>query len=65
MSQGEHWMDEEETAALLHVPKGRLRYWRSKRTGPPFSKAGRKVLYERGAVLAWLRAQQPDSQPES
>jgi hypothetical protein len=31
-----------------------LRNWRALRQGPPFVKAGRSVLYDRGAVENWL-----------
>ncbi len=46
-----------EVAELLRTPESTVRYWRHVRTGPPSMKVGRRVLYSRVAVLAWLEAQ--------
>ncbi|MBF5082141.1 helix-turn-helix domain-containing protein [Quadrisphaera sp. INWT6] len=46
-----------EVAELLRTPESTVRYWRHVRTGPPSVKVGRRVLYNRVAVLAWLDAQ--------
>jgi len=46
-----------EVAELLRTPESTVRYWRHVRTGPPSVKVGRRVLYSRVAVLAWLDAQ--------
>jgi len=40
------------------VPVGTLRYWRHIGTGPESFKLGRRVVYKRSAVDAWLEAQQ-------
>lgn len=40
------------------VPVGTLRYWRHLGTGPESFKLGRRVVYRRSAVNAWLEAQQ-------
>ena len=55
-----------EVAELLRTPESTVRYWRHVRTGPPSVKVGRRVLYSRVAVLAWLEAQrasEPDPVP--
>jgi len=46
-----------EVAKLLRTPESTVRYWRHLRTGPPSVKVGRRVLYSRVAVLAWLDTQ--------
>jgi excisionase family DNA binding protein len=43
-----------ETAQLLRVPDATLRYWRHMGTGPRSSRLGRKVLYNRTDVDAWV-----------
>lgn len=35
-----------------------LRYWRKFGGGPPSFKVGRRVMYRRGAVRAWLAEQE-------
>lgn len=40
------------------VPVGTLRYWRHAGTGPESFKLGRRVVYRRSAVDAWIAAQQ-------
>jgi len=55
MPAPEELLTETETAALLHVSVRTLRRWRQQGSGPPAHKAGRRVLYARGEVLAWLR----------
>lgn len=37
------------------IPKGTLAYWRRTGAGPAYVRKGRRVLYPREAVLAWLR----------
>lgn len=40
------------------VPVGTLRYWRHAGTGPESFKLGRRVVYRRSAIDAWISAQQ-------
>lgn len=40
------------------VPVGTLRYWRHAEIGPESFKLGRRVVYKRSAVDAWIAAQQ-------
>lgn len=40
------------------TPVGTLRYWRHNGTGPESFKLGRRVVYRRSAVDAWIAAQE-------
>lgn len=40
------------------IPVGTLRYWRHAGKGPESFKLGRRVVYRRSAVDAWIAAQQ-------
>ncbi|EFV91667.1 hypothetical protein ES5_09862 [Dietzia cinnamea P4] len=40
------------------IPVGTLRYWRHAGTGPESFKLGRRVVYRRSAVDAWINAQE-------
>lgn len=47
--------DEESVVAqLAGISPRTLKRWRDQRVGPPFVKMGRKILYRRDAVEAWL-----------
>lgn len=52
------WISREDLAAELGLKVDTLRRWDLKRIGPAFTKAGRKVLYSREAVNAWLQSRQ-------
>jgi excisionase family DNA binding protein len=47
-----------EAAALLRAPVATLRYWRHMGTGPCSFRLGRRVLYRREDLHAWVDAQQ-------
>ncbi len=47
-----------EAAELLRAPVATLRYWRHHNTGPRSFRLGRRVLYRREEVHAWIEAQQ-------
>ena len=47
-----------EAAALVRAPESTLRYWRQRGDGPPSFRVGRRVLYRRDAVEAWLRVKE-------
>ena len=49
-----------ETAQLLKVSEGTLRQWRWLGRGPAFTKAGRRVLYDRRDLEAWLASHRVD-----
>ena len=46
-----------ETAELLRAPVATLRYWRHLGSGPRSFRLGRRVLYRRDDVQAWVDAQ--------
>jgi len=46
-----------EAAAMLRTPVGSLHRWRVDGTGPPAIRVGRKLLYPRAELMAWLDAQ--------
>ena len=51
-----------EAAELLRAPVATLRYWRHLGTGPRSFRLGRRVLYRRDDLSAWIDAQcQQDS----
>ena len=52
------WMSRAELAAELGVCVDTLMRWDRRRYGPKCVKAGRKTLYKRSTVLAWLEAQE-------
>ncbi len=46
-----------EAAHLLRAPVATLRYWRHLGTGPGSFRLGRRVLYRRDDLKAWIDAQ--------
>jgi excisionase family DNA binding protein len=46
-----------EAAEVLRTPVGTLRYWRHCNTGPRSFRLGRRVLYRRDDLIAWIAAQ--------
>lgn len=47
----------DEVAAMCRVSFETVRYWRKIGTGPTWTKAGRKVIYDENDVVAWLDQQ--------
>ena len=45
-----------EAADLLRAPVATLRYWRHLGTGPASFRMGRRVLYRRDDLSAWIDA---------
>jgi excisionase family DNA binding protein len=45
-----------EAAELLRTPVATLRYWRHRNTGPRSFRLGRRVLYRRDDLHAWITA---------
>lgn len=45
-------------ARELGVSVDTLSRWEARGAGPPLTRVGRRVLYRRGAVEDWLRAQE-------
>lgn len=52
------WISRTDLARELGVCEETLRRWADARRGPPFVKAGRKILYRRSTVLEWLEKQE-------
>jgi predicted DNA-binding transcriptional regulator AlpA len=51
----EPFLTEPEAAEVIRVSARTLRRWRAKGTGPPVAGyAGRRALYRRSELLAWL-----------
>ncbi len=48
------WMTRAELAAHLDVSEITLSRWQAQGIGPPLAKLGRRVLYRREAVRAWM-----------
>ena len=46
-----------ELARLAKVAEGTISNWRSQGVGPPFTKLGGAVRYQRGDVVEWLGRQ--------
>jgi len=44
-----------EAADLVRAPVATLRYWRHRGTGPRSFRLGRRVLYRRDDVDAWIQ----------
>lgn len=47
----------EEVSEAIRVPLATLRFWRAKGTGPKSFRMGRRVMYKREDVEAWIEAQ--------
>jgi excisionase family DNA binding protein len=52
-----------EAADVLRTPVATLRYWRHLGTGPRSLRLGRRVLYRRDDLRAWIEAQREDAVP--
>lgn len=51
----------EEVAAMAGVDPETVKNWRIARTGPPYTKMGKAVLYRREAILRWLAANETET----
>jgi hypothetical protein len=52
------FLTQKEAAAELRVCERTLDRWRRLDEGPPITKVGRRTLYRRSSLQAWLRAQE-------
>ena len=52
------FMDTDELAADLDVTPLTLVRWRLQKTGPAVTRLGRRILYRRSSVQAWLADQE-------
>ncbi len=60
MFSHENWTTR-DLAAYVRAPESTVRYWRSSGQGPRYFKLGKRVLYRREHVLAWLAECQNNS----
>lgn len=51
------WLNTVEAAQHLGLGKSTLEIWRMKGEGPPFTKAGGRVRYNRSELDAWQRGE--------
>lgn len=56
-NEGVEYLTAEEAAALIRTPVATLYQWRHKGVGPRARKVGRKLLYRRDELVAWVEAQ--------
>jgi len=61
----QEYLTTEEVADLVRSSRETVRYWRHIGTGPASFKVGRRVLYAREDVEAWLRAARDGSGPDA
>jgi DNA-binding transcriptional MerR regulator len=52
-----------EAALLLRAPVATLRYWRHLGTGPTSFRLGRRVVYRRDDLQAWIDARRDSGAP--
>jgi excisionase family DNA binding protein len=52
-----------EAAEVLRTPVATLRYWRHQGIGPRSFRLGRRVLYRRDDVHAWIDAKRENAVP--
>ena len=56
--------NEHDIAELTGLAVSTLRSWRTRGGGPPFSKAGGRIIYRLEGVLDWLRQRERSSTSE-
>ena len=59
------FVDTRQAAELIGMSSRTLEKWRVEGTGPPFLKLGRRVLYSRADLEAWLLSRRRHSTSES
>jgi hypothetical protein len=58
------FMDPEELGEELEVKPRTLKAWRVKKTGPAPTIIGKRVLYRRSTVTAWLASCEEERKPQ-
>ena len=53
----DEYLTVKEAADLLRTPIATLYQWNHKRIGPPAHKVGRRLLYSRSRLIAWVESQ--------
>jgi hypothetical protein len=52
------YLTEQECARELEMAPITLAIWRMQRKGPPVTRIGRRILYRKSSVRAWLQSQE-------
>ena len=52
------YFTQEEAAAELKLTQRTLERWQRLREGPPITRLGRRILYRRSSLQAWLRGRE-------
>jgi hypothetical protein len=55
------YFTQEEAATELKVTGRTLDRWQRLREGPPITRLGRRILYRRSSLQAWLRAREKEA----
>ena len=53
-SSSDEYLDTAELSELIGLAKVTIEQWRARGDGPAYSKVGRRVVYKRSDVDAWL-----------
>jgi len=53
-----HYFTQKEAATELKVARRTLERWQRLREGPPITRLGRRILYRRSSLMAWLSARE-------
>jgi hypothetical protein len=59
------FLEQDETAAELGICRRTLDRWRQLGEGPPITKLGRRILYRRSSLLAWIRGREHHQEGEA
>jgi excisionase family DNA binding protein len=57
VSDEKEFLTTAEAAELLRTPIGTMYQWRHRNEGPPAHKIGKRLLYKRVDLLAWIGGQ--------
>jgi excisionase family DNA binding protein len=57
-----NYLTTSEVASILRAPEATVRYWRHLGTGPQSFKVGRRVLYDRADVEAFIAKARADAE---
>ena len=57
MSEDAEYLTTAEAAELLRTPIGTMYQWRHRNEGPPAHRIGKRLLYNRDELIAWIGGQ--------
>jgi Helix-turn-helix domain len=52
------YLSEHETAKQLQLSPRTLKRWRALKSGPAITRIGRRIVYKRSTVAAWIKNQE-------